>query len=156
MGENPTLTRYNRHWPTKTDKRWWSQFLLLKTLPLGLSDPGWSLCRGTAKEPCCWDSWSLILGWSTVLSDGCSAGVVGTTCLKLLLHGVLLPQNPQTWLCWQSSSVQKKPELNILSCHIPYTSQNRTLCSGNSFNTLGHLFQNKSTDPICKQYLVCI
>lgn len=61
-----------------------------------------------------------------------------------------------TWLFWQSSSMQEKPEFNSPSCHIPYTSQNRILCSGNRFNTLGQLFQNRSTDPICKQYLLCI
>lgn len=156
MEENPTLTCYIRHWPAKADKRQWSQFLLSKTLPLGLSDPGWSLCGDTAKELCCWKSWSLLLGWSAVLPGGHSAGTFGTACLKLLLHGVLLPQNPWMWLCWQSSSVQKKMEFNIPSCHIPYTSRNRILCSGKRFNTLGHLFQNKSTDSICKQYFLCI
>lgn len=60
------------------------------------------------------------------------------------------------WLFWQSSSMQEKPEFNSPSCHIPYASQNRILCSGNRFNTLGQLFQNKSTDPIGKQYLLCI
>lgn len=90
---------------------------------------------------------------TAVLPGRRSAGMAGSACLKLLLRGVLLPQKG---LCWQSSSVQKKPELNTPSCHIPYTSQNRILCSRNRFNTLGHVFQNKSMDPICKQYLVCI
>lgn len=84
-----------------------------------------------------------------------SAGMVSTACLKLLLHGVLLLPNPQMWLCWQSSSVQK-PELNIPSCHVPYTSQDRISCSRNRSNTLGHHFQSKSIDPVCKQYLVCL
>lgn len=96
-----------------------------------------------------WDPAPQMEHWAALV-----AGMVSAACLKLLLHGVLLLQNPQMWLCWQSSSVQK-PEFNISSCYIPCTSQNRISCSRNRSNTLGHLFQNKSTNPLCKQYLVC-
>lgn len=70
----------------------------------------------------------------------------GSACLKLLLQGMFLCQNPPMWLCWQRSSVSKKPELHIQSCHILHTSQNRILGRGNWFKALGHFFQNKFTE----------